>query len=268
MKAPRKSKVLEKLRAGETVVSFKTNMSCSRSAEIAGIAGYDCLWVCNEHVPGDYLSLERQILAAKAYDMDTVVRVPRGSYSDLIKPLELDASGIMVPHVMNVEEARQIVRNTRFFPIGRRPADGGNADGQFCALPFAEYIKFTNENRFVMIQIEDPETLEDIEDICSLDGIDIIFFGPGDYSQGIGAPGQLDHPEVQRARELVVETALKHGKFAGTTSTPATFKKYEEMGYRFLNIGADVVAITQYCGNIMKTLGRDGGETGGVYGGK
>ncbi len=67
--------------------------------------------------------------AAKVFDVDAIVRVPRGSYSDMIRPLELDAAGIMVPHVMSAEDARQVVRWTRFAPVGLRPLDGGNADG-------------------------------------------------------------------------------------------------------------------------------------------
>ena len=124
-----RSRVLDKLRNGETALSFKTNLSCPRTVEIAALAGFDCVWLCNEHVPNDWLTLERQVLAARAGGADVMVRVERGSYSDLIKPLEMNASGLLVPHVMSADEARQIVRNTRFHPIGRRPADGGNADG-------------------------------------------------------------------------------------------------------------------------------------------
>ena len=254
MLAPRKSRVLEKLRAGETVFSFKSNLNCSRPVEIAALAGYDCAWVCGEHVPTDYSVLEKQILAAKAYGIDCVVRVPRGSYSDLVKPLELDASGIMVPHVMSADDARNIVWQTKFHPVGRRPADGGNADGMFCLLPFQEYIRFVNENRFVMIQIEDPEPLDELDEICSIDGIDIIFFGPGDFSQGIGTPGDFSNPKIDEARRLVAETARKHGKFAGTVAGTATVDEYRRMGYQFLNLGADVIAIGDYCKDIMNKV--------------
>ena len=216
--APRRSRVLDKMRAGKKAISYKINLGCPRAVEIAAMSGFDCVWICQEHVPTDHATMEAQILAAKAFDTDIIVRVAKGSYSDFIRPLEADATGIMVPHLMSAEEARKIARTTRFQPIGLRPVDGGNADGMFCMLPFGEYIKFANENRMVIVQIEDPEATEQLEEICQVPGIDMIFFGPGDYSHAIGDPGNISSPEIVRVRKLVVETAHRYGKFAGTVS--------------------------------------------------
>lgn len=266
---PKRSKVLDKMRAGETANCCKLNLACSRAIEIAALAGFDCAWICGEHVPTDYSVMEKQVLAAKAYGMDILIRVPRGSYSDLIKPLEMDASGIMVPHVMSADDARKIVWQTKFHPIGRRPADGGNADGMFCQFQFTEYIKFANENRFVIVQIEDPEPLDELEEICSIDGIDMIFFGPGDFSQGIGAPGQMDHPKITATRKRIVETARKHGKFAGTVCGISNYKEYKDMGYQFLNVGADVIGLGAYFNGIMEQISDyKGAKASGTYAGK
>ena len=142
---PVKSRVLEKMRAGQKTISYKCNLSCPRAVEIAAMSGFDAVWICQEHVPTDQMTMETQILAAKAYGSDCIVRVAKGSYSDYIRPLEADASGIMIPHLMSYEEAKEIVNTVRFQPLGRRPVDGGNADGLFCKFDFKEYIKFTNK---------------------------------------------------------------------------------------------------------------------------
>jgi 4-hydroxy-2-oxoheptanedioate aldolase len=251
----RPSRVLQMLRAGETVYTFKMNTADPRIAEIAAMSGFPCLWLCQEHTTATWSAIETQILAAKAHDTDTMVRVPRGSYSDLIHPLELDAAGIMVPHVMSLADAQAVVRTTRFYPVGRRPVDGGNADGAYCLIDFVQYIQEANTQRFVCIQIEDPEPLDELDAICALDGIDIVFFGPGDFSHSIGLPGQYDHPRVQDARRRVAETALKHGKFAGTTGNPATAPALVEVGYRFINIGVDVHAVSEYCREKLRAVG-------------
>jgi 4-hydroxy-2-oxoheptanedioate aldolase len=268
MLKPRKCKVLDRMRSGETVNCFKVNLDSSRVVEMAAISEFDCIWTCSEHTANDYALIERQILAAKAYDADIIVRVARGSYSDLIRALELDASGIMVPHVMSAEDAREIAYRTRFHPIGLRPADGGNADGQFCFMDFADYIKFVNKNRMVIIQIEDIGPMDELDEICSVDGIDMIFFGPGDFSNAIGVPGQITHPEVQAARKEIAAVARKHGKLAGTTGSPATFNEYKEMGYQFINVGADVHAQRVYSERILKELAEGSSSTkpGGNYG--
>ena len=250
----RKSNVLRKLRAGEVVTSFKLNFADGRAAELAAMCGFDCLWLGMEHSPNDWSVIEAQIWAAKAHDVDTVVRVSRGGYSEYIKPLELDATGIMVPHLMSLEDAVNVVRITRFHPVGRRPVDGGNADGAFCMIDFKEYIAEANKERFVIVQIEDPEPLEELDEIASVEGIDMLFFGPGDFSHSCGIPGEWNHPKVINARIQVAETAIKHGKFAGTVGSLDSFDELVEEGYRFINLGADVVALTEYCKNICESV--------------
>ena len=251
MKNMTPSRVLRKLRQGEIVTCTKVNLESSRAVEIMSMAGYDCLWLDMEHVPNDWLNLEKQILAAKAHGTDVMVRVSRGSYSDHIKPLELDASGIMVPHIMGLEDAKKVARTTRFHPIGRRPVDGGNADGAYCQVDFMDYLKQANEQRFVVVQIEDPEPLPELEAIAQVPGIDMLFFGPGDFSQGIGAPGQWDHPELVCARQRVAEVCRAHGKFAGTVGSPANAADLVAMGYQFISIGADVIHLFNGCRDLL-----------------
>ncbi len=242
----RPSRVLRKLREGGVAISFKTNLADARATEIAARCGFDCIWTCMEHVPNDWAAIEQQIWAAKAYDVDVMVRVSRGGYSDYIRPLELDAAGIMVPHIMSAADAQNVARMTRFHPIGRRPVDGGNADGAYCMIDFREYLQQANEQRFVVVQIEDPEPLDELESIASVEGIDVLLFGPGDFSHGIGVPGQWDDPRIAEARQRIAQVAREHGKFAGTTGGPQNLDELVDMGYQFVNIGADVVGIADY----------------------
>ncbi|MEN8193792.1 MAG: aldolase/citrate lyase family protein [Bacteroidota bacterium] len=246
----RKSRVLKKLRAGGVVSCLNVHLDAQVS-DIAGLSGFDCLWIDREHLAQDWSTLQTHVWAAKSHDMDVMVRVSRGSYSDYIKPLEMDAAGIMVPHIMGIEDARKVVHMTRFHPIGRRPLDGGNADGGYAVMDYTNYLKQANEQRFVILQIEDPEPLDDLEEIAALDGIDMLFFGPADFSQGIGAPGDWNHPKLLETRKRVAEVAIKHGKFAGTPAGIDNLDEMIAMGYKFLAIGADVVAVGAYCKQLM-----------------
>ena len=160
----------------------------------------------------------------------------------------------MVPHLMSLEEAKKIVYYTKFHPVGRRPVDGGNADGKYCLVNEQEYVKTANEERFVIVQIEDPEPMAELEEICALPGIDMIFFGPADFSQGIGHPYECELPEVCEARKKIAECARRHGKWAGTTGGPANFDELVDMGYTFISAGADVVGLWQYYRNIVRNI--------------
>lgn len=248
----RPSKVLKKLRDGKNVSCIKINLADARVSEIAAIAGFDCVWIDQEHIGQDWSSVESNIWATKAHDTDIMVRISRGGYSDYIKPLELDATGIMVPHILSLEDAKKVVQTTRFYPVGRRPIDGGNADGAYTAMNFNEYLKEANQQRFVILQIEDPEPLDELEAIAALDGFDMLLFGPGDFSQGIGAPGDWNNPKIADTRKRVAKVAKQYGKFAGTVGSPANLQELISMGYQFVSMGADVVGLNKYFSDLLK----------------
>ncbi len=252
----RKSQVLRRLRNGEIVVSTKVNLNDPRVVEIAAACGFDVIWLDMEHIPTDWIFIENGIRAAKIHDTDVMVRVEKGSYSTYCKPFEADASGIMVPHVTSRKEAEQIVKTTRFFPLGMRPVDGGNADGQYCMVDFIEYLKQSNQEKFVCIQIEDVEALDELEEIISVEGIDMIFFGPGDFSQSIGKPGVFDDPLLVETRVKIAKLCMKHNKVAATVGSPANFQSLVDLGYRFISIGADVCGLSDYYLSMLKNVGR------------
>lgn len=239
----RPSRVLRLLRGGGTAISIKLNLSDARAAELAALCGVDCIWLDMEHTANDWSAIEHQIMAAKIHDVDSVVRVSKGSYSDYVRPLELDAAGIMVPHLTSASEAKAVVQSTRFHPVGLRPLDGGNADGSYGLLEMPRYLARANCERMTIVQIEDVTAVEQAEAIAAVEGVDMLFFGPGDFSQSIGFPGQLDHPDVVAARALVARAAAAHGKFAGTVTGGTSVAEVVSMGYRFVNVMSDVTAL-------------------------
>ena len=247
----RRSRVLERLRAGDVVRSYKVNLSCARVVELAALSGFECIWTDREHVGNDWSVIEQQVWAAKAHDADLLVRVSRGSYSDYVRALELDASGIMVPHILSAADAKEVVYQTRFHPLGRRALDSGNADGGYTTLALSDYLRDANAQRFLILQIEDPEPLDQLEEIAAVEGVDMLFFGPADFLHGLGAPGAWEHPELIAARKRVAAVCAKHGKFAGTVGSPAALPELAALGYRFINIGADVVGLAEYCRRLL-----------------
>jgi 4-hydroxy-2-oxoheptanedioate aldolase len=239
----RPSRLLRELRAGRNATVLKLNLIDPRIVELAGLAGASAVWLCNEHVPNDWLNLEHQVRAAKLHDLDSIVRVSKGSYSDYVKPFELDATAIMVPHVATADEARAIVDMVRCHPLGRKPLDAGNMDGLFCQVPLAEYAEHCNTQRLVILQIESPEALEHVEEIAAVLGFDALLFGAGDYSHRIGKLGQATAPEVVAARKRVAAAALKNGKHVMVASLYGQPDQLIEEGARIFTLGADVIEL-------------------------
>lgn len=242
----RASRLLRELRAGRHPTCFKLNLSDPRIIELCGLAGASAVWICNEHVSNGWFNLENQIRAAKLYDVDTIVRIEKGSYSDYVKPFEADATAIMVPHVKTAEEAAHVVEMTRFYPLGRRALDGGNADGQYCQVPVADYLCHSNKERLLIFQIESPEAVENVDAIAAVPGFDILVFGPGDFSHLVGKAGQVDAPEVVAARKRVVAAARKHGKVLMAPGLMAPRPVLEAEGFQVFTLGADVLGLGDY----------------------
>ncbi|WP_038160358.1 aldolase/citrate lyase family protein [Verrucomicrobium sp. BvORR106] len=239
----RPSRILRELRNGANPCTLKLNLNDPRVIEMAGLSGASGVWICNEHVPNDWSNLEHQVRAARLHDLDSIVRVSKGAYSDYVKAFELDATAIMVPHVSTAEEARKLVEMTRFQPLGRRPIDGGNIDGGFCQVPIKEYLHHSNTEKILIFQIESPEALAQVEEIASVPGYDVLLFGPGDFSHLIGKAGQIHDPEVVAARKRVAAAGRKHGKHLMMPGMIGPRRELEEEGWRIFNLGADVLCL-------------------------
>lgn len=240
----RSSRLLRVLRENRFPAVMKFNLTDPRVAEMAGLTGYDALWLCREHVPTDWTPLEHAIRAARLHDMDTLVRVAKGSYSDYVRPLEAGATGIIVPHVESAAEARQIVSWCRFQPLGKRALDGGNTDGAYCLVPVGDYIRHANEECLIVLQIESPEGLAQVEEIAAVPGFNGFLFGPGDFSHRIGKAGELTAPEVTAARQRVAKAARAHGKFVMASGLYAPFAELVADGHNVFNLGSDVGTLT------------------------
>lgn len=253
----RKSRVLKEVRDGLVATSAKINLSDPRVIELCGLAGFSTVWLCLEHVPNDWQVIENCVRAAKVYDMDVIVRVSRGSYSDYIRPFECDATGVMIPHVESATQAREIVNFCRFDPLGRRALDGGNADGAFCQVPLKEYLHHANHERFLILQIESPEALENVEEIAAVPGFEFLLFGAGDFAHRIGKPGQYNCPEAEAARRRVEAAALANGKRCMSVGLVLEVPQLKERGYSIINLASDVVGLGGYLNAQIASLDQE-----------
>ena len=238
----RRSKVLEKLRAGKAALFTNISLSPNPLAcEIAGRVGYDGIWMDMEHRPFSQREVSVMINACRVADIDAMPRIRKDEgYAAFFRPLEDGASGIMVPHVKTGEEAEWVVRNAKFPPIGRRGMENVMPDADLGFVDSLEYIEHANRETFVMIQIEDAEALDHVDDIAGTEGVDCVFIGPADLSLSLGAPFQFDSPKYQEAERAIAAAVEKAGKWWGRPAADVEFAaRYAEKGARIFNISGD-----------------------------
>jgi 4-hydroxy-2-oxoheptanedioate aldolase len=244
----RRSRVLEKLRSGQPVlVGSPTPYPSARLIELIGLVGFDCVWIDHEHQDISDDQIWHMCLAARATDMDAMVRIRKGEYHTFFRALESGANGIMVPHVLSAGEALGVVRNTKFAPEGLRGIDGIEAHADHGLQPFAEYITQANRETFNVIQIEDAAGVEHVEEIAAVPGIDVLFVGPADLSASLGVVGQSDHPRVLEATERTARAARAAGIHWGCpVGSAEQFVALREQGATFFAWGAAIVGLQAY----------------------
>lgn len=248
------SRLLREAREGKLATVFKMIIPHPVIIDLCGMAGFSSVWLCNEHGPNDWTDLAHCVRAARNHEMDVILRVSKGSYSDYIKPFEIDAAGIMVPHVTSAEEARRIVDTCRTFPLGNRPIDGGNTDGDYCQLPVVEYARRLNEEKLIILQIESPEGVAHVNEIAEVSGYDFLMFGPGDFAHRIGKIGQINLPEVEEARRKVEAAATRHGKMGFYTGPKTKTVDLLARGYRATTLGSDVRVLGTTMQSLLNTF--------------
>ncbi len=224
---------------GETVLCAKTCYQDPELVELVASLGFDGVWICMEHKRIDPATVYSLIQACRLGGADAIMRVKPSNYTDLLWLLESGARGLMIPRVTHIDEVRWIVDAIKFHPQGKRGYDGIHVESNFGAMKPLDYMAEANRENFLMIQIEETEVVPHIDAIAALPGVDVLFVGPGDLTLGMGKFGQVDDPEVLSILKKVTDACQKHGKIAAIPCAPDQVKKYQDLGFKFLNVISD-----------------------------
>jgi 2-keto-3-deoxy-L-rhamnonate aldolase RhmA len=235
--------VLERMRAGG--VALGMNIRLAHSGEIASIArttGHDFLFLDAQHATFSNETLAHIALAARGCGVAPFVRVRGCEDPDISLLLDSGITGIIVPDVNTAAQARKAVQAARFPPFGRRSASGGYSRFDFRPVPLGEAMEALNRATLVACMIESREGLNNIEEICGVDGIDVIHVGCNDLLLDMGKPGAFGDPEVVRAIDHVIDVTVAKGKFAGFGGDRdlARQARFIRQGVKFMTTHSDI----------------------------
>jgi 4-hydroxy-2-oxoheptanedioate aldolase len=178
--------------------------------EIAKESGFNFIRIDNEHILFDYSNISELVRTANLLDIPAQIRV--SNFHDITKFLDFGIAGIVVPNVNTVEIAKKAIAATKYYPIGSRGMYPIGRCVKMSGYSSDEYIKVANNFVNLTIQIEDIKAAKYIDDIISLEGIDMISSGKADIAQSAGVPGQLNHVKVTEMENLIIQKALEYGK--------------------------------------------------------
>lgn len=240
----KKSVIKAKLKAGKPVLLTQLHFVDPSVFELTSLMGFDGIWMDLEHHGYSLETANNLMRAARVGTTDIMARPAKGEFARLARLLEAGAQGIMYPRCDDAAEAREVVKWSKFAPWGKRGVDGGNPDMPYCTMPVAEYVKEANDQTFLVIQVEEQHAVDAADEIASVEHIDVLFLGPGDFSVLSGIPGNFEHPLMKAALQKVSKAAAKAGIAWGCPAFSRDHAKMLlDMGARLLCHGADILSV-------------------------
>jgi 2-keto-3-deoxy-L-rhamnonate aldolase RhmA len=232
--------VKKALREGKVVIgSTVTAANVDVAATLAG-AGFDFLWIEMEHSPLTLESVRSMILATRGLKAVPFIRVPVNEPWLAKRVLDIGGIGVIFPFTSTRELAEQAVKSCKYPPQGIRGFGPAMATSRW-GLSATDYVKFANDNVLVAVIIEQKQAIENIEEIASVPGIDILFIGANDLSFSLGVGGRLSDPVVEEAVAKVLAAGKKHNIPVGyPAGTPAEINKRIAQGFRFFQASSDL----------------------------
>lgn len=210
------------------------------AVEVMAQSGLDFLCIDWEHAQISRGMIESMVRAADVHRVPSMVRVPGHMPEAIQAALDSGAQGVLVPRVSTAAQAESAVKASLYPPKGERGVGPGRAAGYGYRIP--EYLASANDRIVVAVQVETSEGLANIEAIAAVDGVDVIFVGPGDLSVSIDALGPQGADKLNAAIGAIVGMTIAHGKAAGIFCASAQpVGQWAAIGASFFILASDTM---------------------------
>jgi 4-hydroxy-2-oxoheptanedioate aldolase len=198
-------------------------------------AGFDFLYIENEHTTFGGAALADTILCARDNGLPVIAKTPQLERGAVAKLLELGVVGIQLPRTETRSEVETLCSYLKFPPQGTRAVAPGWGNSSYRqAGDWQAWMDEQDAGTTLVVHIETRRGYENIEEIVTTPGVDMVYVGPGDFSIEMGHPGDYDHPDVSGPIHTILEVCRKHDIPFGTTPADATgAAQWADRGARF-----------------------------------
>ena len=218
--------------------------------EVIGHSGaFDYIEYVGEYSPFSLEQLDNFGRAIELFpSMSSMMKVEEQTRGFIAtRAIDAGIQNVLFTDCRSAEEVRGCIRFVRSeTPEAGGIHGAGMRRGVLGSNP-VEWVKAMNDV-VIAIMIEKKGAMENLEEILSIKGVDMVQFGPSDYSISIGKPGQARSLEMQKIERDMIELALKKG--VAPRVEIASFeqaKPFIEMGVRHFCIGTDLRVIYGWC---------------------
>jgi 2-keto-3-deoxy-L-rhamnonate aldolase RhmA len=245
------------LKEGKPVIGATITVPSPEIAAQVANMGFDFLWIEMEHSPITLETARNMILATRGLKAMPFTRVPVNELWTAKRVLDEGSLGVIFPFTSTPDLARQAVAACKYPPEGLRGFGPGLASFRW---PSPEgYVKFANRNVMVVTIIEQAKAVDQIEEIASVPGIDVLFIGVNDLSYSLSLSGRQGEPKLQEAIDKIVAAGKRHniplGRPAGT---PEQVQRFMKEGFLFFQAASELGMISAGANSLLKPLGKSG----------
>ena len=263
----KKNKLRKLLKEGKPTLGTRLLSVWPGMVELVGNIGlFDYVEYLGEYSPWNLHDLENFGRAVELFNMSSMIKVDQNCRAFIAqRALGSGIQNILFTDIRTVEDAKECVRIVRAETPQTKGINGAASRrnvGYYLEAGSPEYVKAMDE-AVVALMIEKKEAVDNLEEILSVKGINMVQFGPGDYSLSLGYPGQRNHPKVKEAELKIIETAIKKGirprvEIGSINYKIEDLKKYVELGVRDFNLPSEGKIIYEWLKkhgeNIRKSL--------------
>lgn len=230
------------LTSARPLIGVWSMMNSPTAVEALSGSGFDWILLDGEHSPLELKDAIDHLRLLKGGATLPILRLPNNDPILFKRFLDAGADTIMLPQVQSAADAKAAVNAMRYAPHGGRGVAAMHRASRYGRVP--NYLQTANDGLCLIVQIETPTALDNLEEIASVDGVDALFFGPGDLSASMGLLGQPDHPKVQEVIATAFERACRLRKPAGVLApNAAASQRYLEMGFAFVSVANDLAML-------------------------
>ncbi len=241
----RKNRLRELLRTNQPSLGTHLLSTWPTLIELVGHTGaYDYIEFSAEYAPFSLHDLDNLGRALELANLTGMIKIEQTQYThQAMRAIGSGFQSVLFADIRTTADATAAVRAVRaespktggLLGVGMRRDVGGVGE-----VGTPAYVQAL-EDVVITLMVEKRECVEDLDAILSTKGIDMVQFGPADYSMSIGLPGQWTHPDVRKAERLTIETALRMGIHPRVEiGHPAEAAPYLEMGVKHFCMGWDV----------------------------
>lgn len=229
----------DRITEGRPVLFLGIALFDSAVVEMAALAGCDGVVIDSCQTRWSPERVREMILAADSRGIYTIIRA--ANIEDAVSVLDYGADAVMFDQIESVDEAIKLVENCKYPPIGKRGMSARGRSKKYGLISANESIHFCNSQTLLIIQIETKIGLDNIDEILSVQGIDMVSSGRNDLALSLGVPGETSASIVIEAEKKICETSEKHNMLPVlmTASDRAEAEQLINNGMTVISIGND-----------------------------